>query len=85
MQSLLSRLTERGFLKTGTLGKNKTFEPLVSEDEYLKVESMSFFKRFSRSGTITGLVTALYDNNTISEKDIEELDAFIEAVKKEGK
>ena len=85
VQSLLSRLTERGFLKTGVLGKSKTFEPIVTEDEYLKVESTSFFKRFGTKGSITGLVTALYDNNAISEKDIEELDAFIEAIKKEGK
>ena len=85
LQSLLSRLTERGFLKTGMLGKSKTFEPLVTEDEYLKVESASFFRKFGAKSTITGLVTALYDNNAISEKDIEELDAFIEAIRKEGK
>ncbi len=85
LQSLLSRLAERGFLKTGVLGKSKTFEPLVTEDDYLKVESASFFKRFGEKGTITGLVTALYDSKTISEKDIEELDAFIEKIKKEGK
>ncbi len=85
LQSLLSRLAERGFLKTGVLGKSKTFEPLVTEDDYLMVESASFFKRFGEKGTITGLVTALYDSKTISEKDIEELDAFIEKIKKEGK
>ncbi len=85
LQSLLSRLAERGFLKTGVLGKSKTFEPLVTEDDYLQVESASFFKRFGEKGTITGLVTALYDSKTISEKDIEELDAFIEKIKKEGK
>ena len=85
LQSLLSRLAERGFLKTGVLGKSKTFEPLVTEDDYLKVESASFFKRFGEKGTITGLVTALYHSKTISEKDIEELDAFIEKIKKEGK
>ena len=85
LQSLLSRLAERGFLKTGVLGKSKTFEPLVTEDDYLKVESASFFKRFGEKGTITGLVTALYDSKTISEKDIEELDAFIGKIKKEGK
>ena len=85
LQSLLSRLAERGFLKTGVLGKSKTFEPLVTEDDYQKVESASFFKRFGEKGTITGLVTALYDSKTISEKDIEELDAFIEKIKKEGK
>ncbi len=85
VQSLLSRLTERGFLRTGTLGKSKTFEPLVSEDEYFKVESASFFQKFGAKSSITGLVASLYDSNSISKKDIDELDAFIETIKKGGR
>ncbi len=82
LQSLLSRLIERGFLKGGMQGKNKTFEPLVSEKEYLAVESSSFLKKL-RGSSITELVTTLYDSKAITEKDIEELDAFIESVKKD--
>ncbi len=82
LQSLLSRLIDRGFLKAGMKGKNKTFEPLVSEKEYLAVESSSFLKKL-RGGSITELVTALYDSKAITEKDIEELDAFIGSVKKD--
>lgn len=85
LQSLLTRLIERGFLKGGMKGKSKIFEPLVSEEEYLAVESASFLKKFRRKSSITELVTALYDTNAISEKDIEELDAFIETIKKEGR
>lgn len=79
----MTRLTERGFLKGGMQGKNKVFEPLVSEKEYLAVESESFLKRLKRN-TLTELVTALYDSNAISEKDLQELDEYIEEVKKEG-
>ena len=85
LQSLLSRLTDRGFLKGSMQGRNKVFEPLVSEEEYLAVESESFLKKLRRKSTITELVTALYDTNAISDKDIEELDAFLEGIKKEGK
>lgn len=84
LQSLLSRLIERGFLKGGMKGKNKTFEPLVTEKEYIAVESSSFIKKL-KGNSITALVTALYDTKAISEKDIEELDAFINTIKKEDK
>ncbi len=83
LQSLLTRLIERGFLKGGMSGKSKTFEPLVSEKEYLAVESRSFIKKL-KGNSITELVTALYDTNAISKKDLDELDAFIETIKKEG-
>lgn len=85
LQSLLTRLVDRGFLRGGMEGKNKTFEPLVSETEYLALESASLLKKLRPRGSITELVTALYDTNEISDKDIEELDAFIETIKKEEK
>lgn len=84
LQSLLSRLVAKGFLKPGMQGKNKTFEPLVSEKDYLAVESRSFLSKL-RGGSITDLFAALYDTNEISQEDIEELDAFIARVKKEGR
>ncbi|MCH5212721.1 MAG: BlaI/MecI/CopY family transcriptional regulator [Oscillospiraceae bacterium] len=76
LQSLLTRLVERGFLKPGMKGKSKTFEPIVSESDYLAVESSSFLKKLRRS-TITELVTALYDTKAISDEDLAELDAFL--------
>lgn len=85
LQSLLSRLVEKDFLKAGMQGKNKTFEPLVAEKDYLAVESKSFLSKLRGRSTITELVTALYDTNEITERDIEELDAFLDKVKKEGK
>lgn len=85
LQSLLTRLVDREFLKASMQGKSKAFEPLVSEMDYLAVESKSFISKLRGKSTITDLVTTLYDSNAISEKDIEELDAFIEMVKKEGK
>ncbi|MBQ6557845.1 MAG: BlaI/MecI/CopY family transcriptional regulator, partial [Clostridia bacterium] len=66
-------------------GKSKAFEPLVNEKDYIAVESRSFISKLRGRSTITDLVTTLYDTNEISNKDIEELDAFIEKIKKEGK
>ncbi|MBQ2664406.1 MAG: BlaI/MecI/CopY family transcriptional regulator [Clostridia bacterium] len=85
LQSLLTRLVDRDFLKASMQGKSKAFEPLVNEKDYIAVESRSFISKLRGRSTITDLVTTLYDTNEISDKDIEELDAFIEKIKKEGK
>lgn len=85
LQSLLTRLVDRDFLKASMQGKSKAFEPLVNEKDYIAVESRSFISKLRGRSTITDLVTTLYDTNEISDKDIEELDAFIERIKKEGK
>lgn len=81
LQTLLNRLIDREFLKGEMQGKSKAYTPLVSESDYLAAESSSFLKRFS-GNSITRLVTSLYDSNTISDEDLDELNAFIEATRK---
>ncbi len=82
LQSLLSRLVERGFLKGEMRGKCKVFSPLVMENEYLAVESRSFLDKLHRN-SITELVASLYNTKALSDKDIEELDAFLDEVRGE--
>ena len=77
-----NRLIDRGFLKGEMHGKSKAYIPLVTENEYIVIESNSFFKRLSGS-SITRLVTSLYDSKSISDEDLDELNAFIEAKRKE--
>ncbi len=81
LQTLLNRLIERDFLKGEMQGKSKTYTPLVSEQDYLIVESKSFLKRLS-GNSITHLVTSLYDAKSISDEDLDELNAFIESTRK---
>ncbi len=79
LQTLLNRLIERGYLEAGMIGKNKTYSPLVSEEDYLALESRSFLKRFS-SKSITKLVASLYDSKAISDEDLKELNSYIDDV-----
>lgn len=81
LQTLLNRLIDRGFLKGEMHGKSKTYTPLVSEMDYIVVESKSFLKRLS-GNSITRLVTSLYDAKSISDDDLDELNAFIEEKRK---
>lgn len=79
LQTLLNRLIERGYLEAGSEGKNKTYSPLVSEENYLALESRSFLKRFF-SKSITKLVASLYDSKAISAEDLKELNRYIDNV-----
>jgi predicted transcriptional regulator len=81
LQTLLNRLIDRGFLSADMNGKSKTYSPLVTEDEYLALESSSFLRRLS-SNSITRLVASLYDSKTISDDDLKELNSYIDNVTK---
>ena len=77
LQTLLNRLIDRGYLKSGKEGKNRYYEPLISEDEYLEVENKTFLERLN-GNSITRFVTSLYDSRAITNEDLAELKAFIE-------
>lgn len=70
--SLMLRLVERGFLRSEKHGKERTYFPLVSKEDYLKFETGNFMKQY-HSNSFLNLVTTLYDNRALSDKDIDEL------------
>ena len=75
IQSLVSfmlRLTERGFLRSEKHGKERTYYPLVSQEEYRKFETGNYAKQY-HNGSFLDLVTTLYDDKTLSDEDIDEL------------
>ena len=80
LQTLLNRLIDRGFLEAGMQGKSKTYVPLVSEEEYLAVESGSFLQKLT-GNSLTRLVASLYDSKSITDKDLLELKEYIESKK----
>ncbi|PNV62732.1 CopY family transcriptional regulator [Clostridium sp. chh4-2] len=77
LQTLLNRLIDRNFLKTFKDGKNKCYESLVEEADYIAFENKSFLERMNHS-SITKLVASLYESRNITDEDLEELAQFIE-------
>ena len=79
----LSRLTEKGFLKCEKPegGKTNLYTPLVSEEEYLEFESNSVLGKFC-GRSVKSLVANLYENNTINDSELDELQKFIDEAKK---
>ena len=79
----LSRLTEKGFLKCEKPegGKTNLYTPLVPEEEYLEFESNSVLGKFC-GRSVKSLVANLYENNTINDSELDELQKFIDEAKK---
>jgi len=70
--SFLLRLVEHGFLSTEKKGKERTYFPLVSKEDYLKFETDNFIKQFHEN-SVLNLVNTLYDDKALTDKDIDEL------------
>ena len=70
--SLMLRLVERGFLHTEKNSKERTYFPLISKEDYLKFETGNFMKQFHDNSFIN-FVNTLYDEEALTDKDIDEL------------
>ena len=74
--TLLTRLCDRGFLSLRKDGRTNLYEPLITEKEYLAVESRSFRDRLFH-GSVAGFATALCDSG-IKKEELEELRKLLE-------
>lgn len=77
LQTLLNRLIERGFIKSYKEGKNRYYELLIKQDDYIAVENKSFLEKLN-GNSITKFITNLYENKSITNEDLKELSSFIE-------
>lgn len=75
--TLLSRLVDKGYLKTSKIGRRNKYEALVSEGEYQIVQTGQFVDKIY-GGNVKGLVSALIRTDRLTEEDYEELKAFWE-------
>lgn len=70
--SLMLRLVERGFLRSEKHGKERTYFPLISKEDYLKFETGNFVKQY-HDNSFLNLVNTLHDDKALTDKDIDEL------------
>ena len=81
--TLLSRLTERGFIEARPgKGREKLFAALVSRDEYLARETIAFMDEV-HGRSISSLLAAL-NRETLSDSDMNELQTWFDRLKKRG-
>ncbi|WP_040197339.1 BlaI/MecI/CopY family transcriptional regulator [Candidatus Soleaferrea massiliensis] len=70
--TLLTRLENRGFLRSEKQGKERTYYAVVSREDYLKFETSSFLYKFHHN-SVFSLVTTLYQDKELDEEESEKL------------
>ena len=81
--NLLARLADKGFVHSEQQGKGKSnfYSAIISEEEYLEFESQSVLGRLC-ARSMTQLVTNLYKNKKLDQKELDGLQAFLDEAKK---
>lgn len=73
--TLLSRLVEKGFLRTDKIGRRNEYKAVVAEWEYQAAQTQNFLDRVYE-GNVGGLVSTLLQQDILSEEEIKEIEAF---------
>lgn len=74
--NFLGRLVEKGFVRTRKQGKCNIYSAVADEAIYLQQEGRSILKRLF-NGSVTSLVSSLYDAHAIDDDDLMELNEYI--------
>ncbi len=74
--TLLTRLSERGFIRIEKSGRRAQYVPLVAKEEYLAEQSRSFLDKLC-NGNLAIFATALC-NSGLTKEDISELRDLLE-------
>ena len=70
--TMLARLTEKGFLSSERVGRERCYTPIISEKDYLEVETGSFLQRYA-GNSLGKLVRTLYAEGDMTQEDLDEL------------
>lgn len=74
--TLLSRLSERGFIQIEKAGRSARYIPLVTRQEYLAEQSKRFFSKLC-GGSLSAFATALCESG-LTKEELSELRDLLE-------
>lgn len=75
--TLLSRLVEKGMLRTSKIGRRNEYTAVVTEEDYQAAQTQRLLNKLYE-GSAKGLVAALIQRDLLSAEDYEELKRFWE-------
>lgn len=75
--TLLSRLVDKGLLKTNKIGRRNEYFAVVSEQDYQATQTQNFLEKLYE-GDAKGLVSTLIQRDVLSEQDYEDLRRYWE-------
>lgn len=73
--TLLSRLSEKGFLKIRKIGKRNEYIAVVTEQDYQAMQTHSFLDRIY-GGNVKSLVSTLLQQEILSPDELREIETF---------
>ena len=74
--TLLSRLTDKGFVQTEKIGRSNVYTPLISQADYLASQSRSFLHKLC-GGSLSTFASALCDSG-LTKEELDELRQLLE-------
>ena len=74
--TLLSRLSDKGFVHTEKAGRSNTYTPLISQADYLAAQSRSFLDKLC-GGSLSTFASALCDSG-LTKEELDELAQLLE-------
>ncbi|MBU9728206.1 BlaI/MecI/CopY family transcriptional regulator [Diplocloster modestus] len=83
LMTVLSRLTQKGFLICEKHGRNNYYRPAVSEESYKAAEGKTMLKKLYRN-SFPDMVASLYNGKAIQKEDLLELKKMIDELAGEG-
>ena len=84
VRPFISRLIDKGMLISQKEGRGARYVARISEEEYLKTQSVQFVNQVF-GGNVSTLLTSLFGQQCLESKDIEELEKFWERGKEKLK
>lgn len=73
--TLLSRLVEKGYLRTSKIGRRNEYAALVSQQAYQAAQTESFVHKIY-GGSAKNLICALLQQEAISAEELQEIESF---------
>ena len=82
LMTVLSRLTEKGYLDCDKTTRTNIYSAKIEEKDYKKKETRSFLEKLHKN-SISNFVSCLYAGGDIRSEEIAELKRFIESAGRE--
>jgi len=77
LMTALDRLCGKGFLRREKQGRNNLYTALISQETYQQWEGQTLLERLY-GNSVTGLVASLYEGQSITDEDMEQLRRFLD-------
>lgn len=81
LQVILSRLTEKGFLKNEKIGRINYYSPIVDSSKYTRHETKNFIRKMYDNSSKKLIASLIEGDDMLTDEDIEEIKRMLDRSK----